>query len=70
LDQGRIDANKKRISAARKVAKKEEKGKDSKANDGHPPGGKFPVKPVKVQPKNVRWKEKKTIIISSRIVCS
>jgi hypothetical protein len=47
FDQGRIHTNKKRMSAVSKIAKKEEKGKDSKANNGHLPSGKIPVKPEK-----------------------
>jgi hypothetical protein len=35
------------MSAVSKIAKKEEKGKDSKANNGHLPSGKIPVKPEK-----------------------
>jgi hypothetical protein len=35
------------MKAARKLAKKNDKGKISKSNNGHPPGGKVPVKPAK-----------------------
>jgi outer membrane protein assembly factor BamA len=37
------------VKAARKVAKKDGKGKDPKTTNGHPPGGKFPSKPGKGQ---------------------
>jgi hypothetical protein len=53
LDQSRIEANKKRVQEARKVAakknQKNDKGKSSKPTNGHPPGGKFPPKPGKGQ---------------------
>jgi hypothetical protein len=48
-DQTRIDANSKLMKAAKKVAKKNDKVKNSKSNNGHPPGGKFPAKPMKGQ---------------------
>jgi hypothetical protein len=51
-DQARIDANQKKMKAARKLAKKdnkEGKGRDSKSGNGNAPGGKFPEKPAKGQ---------------------
>jgi hypothetical protein len=52
-DQGRIDANHKKMKAARKLAKKDKKdrkGKYSKSGIGYPHGGKLPEKPAKGQP--------------------
>jgi hypothetical protein len=57
LDQSRIDANKKRVIAAKKVAKSEGTNKSKndksknppKSSEGHSPGGKFPLKRKKGQ---------------------
>jgi hypothetical protein len=52
-DQARIDANTKKMEAAKKLAKKDKKdgkGNGSKSCNGHPPGGKFPQKPARGQP--------------------
>lgn len=48
-DQARIDANAKKMEEARKLVKKDKKGKN-KSGKGFAPGGKFPDKPKKGQP--------------------
>jgi hypothetical protein len=48
-DQSRIEANQKRLRAAKKVAKKGDSKSSTKLINGHPPGGKFPQRPGKGQ---------------------